>query len=121
MNTAVACARCGAPVFTEDRYCGTCGAPRTPPPGEAAAPAGSGDHATKLLAQLKAATAGEYEIRGEIGRGGMAAVYLAYDLRLNRKVAIKVMLPELTYHEGMEERFKREARTAAKLDHPNIV
>jgi uncharacterized protein YjdB len=51
----------------------------------------------------------------------MAAVYLAYDLRLNRKVAIKVMLPELTYHEGMEERFKREARTAAKLDHPNIV
>jgi serine/threonine-protein kinase len=51
----------------------------------------------------------------------MAAVYLAYDLRLNRKVAIKVMLPELAFHEGMEDRFKREARTAAKLDHPNIV
>jgi len=64
---------------------------------------------------------GEYEIRGEIGRGGMAAVYLAYDLRLSRKVAIKVMLPELTFHEGSEARFKREARTAAKLDHPNIV
>jgi uncharacterized protein YjdB len=66
-------------------------------------------------------TAGEYEIRGELGRGGMAAVYLAYDLRLNRKVAIKVMLPELAYHDGMEERFRREARTAAKLEHPNIV
>jgi serine/threonine-protein kinase len=51
----------------------------------------------------------------------MAAVFLAYDLRLNRKVAIKVMLPELAFHEGMEDRFKREARTAAKLDHPNIV
>ncbi len=51
----------------------------------------------------------------------MAAVYLAYDLRLNRKVAIKVMLPELAFHDGMEDRFKREARMAAKLDHPNIV
>src|SRR5690349_6753980 len=121
MNTAVACARCGAPVFNEDKFCGACGAPRTPAPGLSPAVSGGGDHAAKLLAQLKAETAGEYEIRGEIGRGGMAAVYLAYDLRLNRKVAIKVMLPELTYHEGMEERFKREARTAAKLDHPNIV
>src|SRR5687767_3944481 len=51
----------------------------------------------------------------------MAVVYLAYDLRLNRKVAIKAMLPHLAFHDGMEERFKREARTAARLDHPNIV
>jgi len=42
-------------------------------------------------------------------------------VRLNRKVAIKVMLPELAFHDGMEDRFKREARMAAKLDHPNIV
>ena len=79
------------------------------------------DRAAKLLAELRALTAGEYEIRGEIGRGGMAVVYLAYDLRLNRKVAIKAMLPDLAFHAGMEERFKREARTAARLDHPNIV
>jgi serine/threonine-protein kinase len=78
-------------------------------------------YSARLLATLRKATTGEYEIRGEIGRGGMAAVYLAYDLRLNRKVAIKVMLPELAFHEGMEDRFKREARTAAKLDHPHIV
>jgi len=77
--------------------------------------------AARLLAELRSLTAGEYEIRGEIGRGGMAVVYLAYDLRLNRKVAIKVMLPDLAFHNGMEERFKREARTAARLDHPNIV
>lgn len=51
----------------------------------------------------------------------MAVVYLAYDLRLNRRVAIKAMLPDLAFHDGMEERFKREARTAARLDHPNIV
>ena len=78
-------------------------------------------YGARLLAMVRKATLGEYEIRGEIGRGGMAAVYLAYDLRLNRKVAVKVMLPELALHEGMEDRFRREARTAAKLDHHNIV
>ena len=122
MNTAATtCFQCGSPVFAEDRFCGTCGISRTPPPINAAATSGPSYHAAKLLARLTALTAGEYEIREEIGRGGMAAVYLAYDLRLNRKVAIKAMLPDLSFHEGMEERFKREARTAAKLDHPNIV
>lgn len=124
MTTTSACIRCGAPVFAEDRFCGACGAPQTPPPTpsgvEVATPEASG-YSARLFAALRAATVGEYEIRGELGRGGMAAVYLAYDLRLNRKVAIKVMLPELAFHDGMEERFKREARTAAKLDHPNIV
>jgi serine/threonine protein kinase/uncharacterized protein YjdB len=92
-----------------------------PPDTPAGAPSETSAYSARLLAMLRQATIGEYEIRGEIGRGGMAAVYLAYDLRLNRKVAIKVMLPELAFHEGMEDRFKREARTAAKLDHPNIV
>ncbi|HUQ80595.1 MAG TPA: Ig-like domain-containing protein [Gemmatimonadaceae bacterium] len=85
------------------------------------APSEANESASRLLTLLRETTAGEYEIRGELGRGGMAAVYLAYDLRLNRKVAIKVMLPELAFHDGMEERFKREARTAAKLDHQHIV
>jgi len=71
--------------------------------------------------RLRRATAGDYEIRGEIGRGGMAAVYLAYDLLLNRRVAIKVMLPQLSASPVMRERFREEARTAARLDHPNIV
>ena len=51
----------------------------------------------------------------------MAVVFLAHDLSLNRKVAIKVLLPELLYTEGMDRRFKHEARIAAKLDHPNIL
>jgi hypothetical protein len=51
----------------------------------------------------------------------MAAVYLAQDLRLDRKVAIKVMLPELSGIPAMSERFKLEARTAARLSHPNII
>jgi serine/threonine-protein kinase len=51
----------------------------------------------------------------------MAAVFLATDVRLDRRVALKVMLPGLAYSEGMAERFEQEARTAARLDHRNIV
>jgi len=75
-----------------------------------------------VLAMLKQATLGEYEIHRELGRGGMATVYLAHDIALDRKVAIKVMSPALLLMgEGMTERFKREARTAANLSHPHII
>ena len=74
-----------------------------------------------LLPQVIEATAGEYEILGELGRGGMAAVYLANDLSLNRKVAIKTMLPELIGKGQMVQRFKREAQMAGGLSHPHIV
>ena len=65
--------------------------------------------------------AGEFEILREIGSGGMAAVYLANEVALNRQVAIKVMSPALLTGKGMIERFKQEARTIAALDHRNIV
>ena len=58
---------------------------------------------------------------GMLGRGGMATVYLAHDIALDRKVAIKVMSPHLIEGEGMAERFKREARTAGSLSHPHII
>jgi serine/threonine protein kinase len=74
-----------------------------------------------LLEHLRAATIGEYEILGELGRGGMAIVYLAHEIALDRKVAIKVMLPAMLHGVGMVERFKREARTAANLSHPTII
>jgi eukaryotic-like serine/threonine-protein kinase len=74
-----------------------------------------------LLPLLKEATAGDYEILGELGRGGMAAVFLASDVSLNRKVAIKTMLPELIGRQQMVQRFKREAQMAAGLSHPHIV
>jgi serine/threonine protein kinase len=73
------------------------------------------------LEPLRRATVGEYEISGELGRGGMATVFLAHDVALDRKVAIKVMAPSLTSGAGMVERFKREARTAASLSHPHII
>ena len=75
----------------------------------------------QLLPLITEATAGEYEILGELGRGGMAAVYLARDLSLNRKVVIKTMLPELIGRGAMVQRFKREAQMAAGLSHPHIV
>ena len=74
-----------------------------------------------LLERIRAATADEYQIDREIGRGGMAAVFLARDLALERRVAIKVMLPDLIDVQGVQDRFVIEARTAAHLDHPGIV
>ena len=69
---------------------------------------------------LREETLGEYEILAELGRGGMATVYLAHDIALGRRVAIKVMSPALV-EEGVAERFRREARTAASLNHPHII
>ena len=74
-----------------------------------------------VLEQLRVATLGHYEVFGEIGRGGMATVYLGHEIALERKVAIKVMSPAMVHGPGMVERFKREARTAAHLSHPNII
>jgi tRNA A-37 threonylcarbamoyl transferase component Bud32 len=74
-----------------------------------------------LLDTLRRETIGEYEVYEEIGQGGMASVYLAHDIALDRPVAIKVMSPGLVLTEGMVERFKREARTAAALSHPHII
>ncbi|MGC9336069.1 MAG: protein kinase domain-containing protein [Anaerolineae bacterium] len=62
-----------------------------------------------------------YHILEEIGRGGMAVVYKAYQPALERYVAIKALPQELTYDREFVERFLREARAAAKLNHPNIV
>lgn len=64
---------------------------------------------------------GRFQILGALGRGGMASVYRAYEPRLDREVALKVLSSDLTVQEGFAERFEREARLIAKLEHPNIV
>jgi serine/threonine-protein kinase len=66
-------------------------------------------------------TLGNYQIIKELGRGGMAVVYKAYQATLNRHVAIKILPPQLSFDEQFVERFQREARAAAGLRHPNIV
>src|SRR5438034_11625270 len=72
------------------------------------------------LARLQAALADRYTIERELGRGGMATVYLAQDLKHHRKVAIKVLKPELAAALG-PERFLQEIEIAAGLPHPHIL
>ncbi len=75
---------------------------------------------SELEARLGAALAGRYTVRGELGRGGMAVVYRAWDERHGREVAIKALSPDLAASLG-HERFLREIRVAARLNHPNIL
>jgi len=74
-----------------------------------------------LRDRVTVAVGAQYLIEREIGRGGMAVVYRATDLRLNRPVAIKVLPPDLAFNADVRTRFIREAQTAAQLSHPNIV
>ncbi|HQV94395.1 MAG TPA: serine/threonine-protein kinase [Anaerolineales bacterium] len=62
-----------------------------------------------------------YEIQSEIGRGGMAAVYLAHDPNFRRNVAVKLVAGNLEHNEDFRERFEREARLIARIEHPAIV
>jgi predicted Ser/Thr protein kinase len=66
-------------------------------------------------------TFGSYDIQREVGRGGMGVVYLATDRRLGRRVALKVIVPELAADSQFRQRFEREARVAATLEHPHVV
>jgi serine/threonine protein kinase len=135
-TTTSTCPNCRGAVSPGDRFCGICdtpiapeGAVPAPPSTERVDPAAptvstaSTDTSpwSVVAARLQVATAGEYEIFAELGRGGMAAVYLARDLALNRRVAIKVMAPGLLLGPGMMERFRQEAVTVASLQHVHIV
>jgi serine/threonine-protein kinase len=75
----------------------------------------------KLQERITAALGDQYDVETEIGRGGMSIVFRALDRRLRRHVAIKVLPPEFAFDSAVRERFRREAQTAAQLNHPNIV
>ena len=83
--------------------------------------AASGTDANLLRDRVTAAIGDTYFIGREVGRGGMAVVYAAEDVRLQRKVALKVLPPDLAFRPDVRERFVREAQTAARLNHPHIV
>lgn len=88
-------------------------------------PDGTGDvsafDSDALRTQLQALFGSELIIEQELGRGGMAAVFLAFDPALERRVAIKMLLPEIAGDQDVAERFLREGRTVASLQHPNVV
>ena len=75
---------------------------------------------TDILGRLQVALQGRYAVERELGRGGMATVFLAQDVRHERPVALKVLHPELAASMGAE-RFDREIKLAAKLHHPHIL
>jgi len=62
-----------------------------------------------------------YELGDVIGRGGMAEVFAGRDMRLDRRVAVKILRPDLARDPNFQERFRREAQSAASLNHPNVV
>jgi serine/threonine-protein kinase len=75
----------------------------------------------QVFLTLQEALLGRYSLERELGRGGMGIVYLAHEVSLDRPVALKLLPPELAAQPQLKDRFLREARTAAKLSHPNIV
>jgi len=87
-------------------------------PSEAAAQAAGGS--LPPLAELQELVEG-YELQSVLGRGGMGIVYRARQIKLDRLVAIKFLLPDLVADPAFPERFEREARALAKLDHPGII
>jgi eukaryotic-like serine/threonine-protein kinase len=96
------CTACAGEVQLEDTFCARCGAPVVDP--------------------FVGTVVGErYRIVNRIGIGGMGAVYRAEHTMMRRDLAIKVLLPELSGKEEFARRFEREAESASRLDHPNII
>ena len=113
-DTVVLCAFCKEPLLADGTPCDC--------------QSTGGGHPTRLgevvndeVEAVRSALAGDYEIREEIGRGGMAVVYRATERSLEREVAIKVLPLAMTFNAEFVERFQREARTAAGLAHPHII
>src|SRR5215213_4436096 len=124
------CTRCSALMPAGTVHCASCGFPA----GESHAdtvtihhganeklPMPGGGSDIVLFERVKRELARDYEVERELGRGGMAVVYKATELELLRPVALKVLPPEMSASPSMAERFRREARMAASLDHPNII
>jgi eukaryotic-like serine/threonine-protein kinase len=113
-----ACPACMTPLPEEAHFCLHCGAPTPTDPDSP--PRTTGAHDMGELAKVTKALTGLYSIERALGAGGMATVYLATDMKHRRKVAVKVMRPELADTVGAE-RFLREVEIAAALTHPNIL
>ncbi len=118
----VNCDKCATPIPDDSVYCMKCGTPVSDPSIGGGAGLAMEEAAYQELERLlREETRADYEIERELGRGGMAVVYLAREIHLERKVAIKVLPPNLTFGKGAARRFVQEAQLAAALDHPNII
>jgi TonB family protein len=117
--TDLVCARCGArsmPIASAAGLCAGCLLKSV------LSDSGADDFEEPEASVLGAGTMlAAFRIERLLGRGGMAAVYEAYDTRLERAVALKVLPPEFLHEPTFSTRFEREARVVARLEHPNIV
>ena len=115
-NGVLECFRCRTPIPENSRFCSSCGADIS------GAGTGASTSSSDVMAErLRRLVEGKYRIERLLGKGGMGAVFLAHDLTLEREVAIKVLPPDVAQDEQVVRRFQQEAKTAAKLDHPNII
>ena len=113
------CTRCHTPLPDEARFCFSCGSDLSG--GGVATAVQPRDVTAELQDRLTHVLNGRYVVKKLLGAGGMGAVFLADDLTLERTVAIKVLPPDMSRDERVVARFQREAKTAAKLDHRNII
>jgi serine/threonine protein kinase len=112
------CPNCGAPREDDAAFCARCGRNFTEE--FKGTPIDQIEDASEVFLRLRASIGDRYAIERELGKGGMATVYLARDIKHDREVAIKVLHPELSASIGAD-RFEREIRLAAKLQHPHIL
>ncbi len=112
------CSRCGTQNKDSAKFCDSCGLDLT-----ATTPVGAIKEQQELteIEMVRKELEKEYEVLDELGRGGMAIVFKAKETELDREVAIKVLPFSLAFDKEFVERFQREARTSAKLEHPNII
>ncbi len=115
-NDLLECFRCHTPIPENSRFCSSCGADVS---GGGTAPSTSSVDVVRE--RLQRIIEGKYRIERLLGKGGMGTVFLAHDLTLEREVAIKVLPPDVGQDDQVVRRFQQEAKTAAKLDHPNII
>src|SRR5919197_3590874 len=112
------CLKCHTPLPDGSNFCYACGADVT----GGGTMRTSGSYGTEdLMRKLQRLVEGKYKVERMLGKGGMGAVFLAHDLTLEREVAIKVLPPDISMDAQIMKRFQHEAKTAAKLDHTNII
>jgi serine/threonine protein kinase len=125
------CSKCSAQIPDDLIRCPGCGADAPTDPGidpvvlraseAVTAPVAVDSKRERVQDRLQTALGSNYEVRGCVGRGGFAEVYEVWDLSLERKLAAKVLMPEIAATPGMIQRFTHEARTVARLNHPAIL
>jgi serine/threonine protein kinase len=119
---AAFCANCGNAITDPQAAVATAiSDPNAGPPPVNLTPDVSGSGGDTLLAMTKEHLGKDYRIEKELGRGGMAVVYKGVEIALERTVALKVVPPDSANLGQAAERFRREAKLAASLDHPNII